>query len=214
MFQGYNFKQLSSGVVERTFDEGAFRGETTLHQKAFSLVNKKSRKALSCVDGDSPRLIQEKYIKTSTSQQFQLNDKDQLVSVGCGGKIMTAMPTRSASDFECKSGIGMGFEYANDSPISRQQWRFYDYGIVNVACGRWSGNLTISSIEDYDTFEELPYKDSVTFSFINPFTRMAITAASLSSLLTLFQKLPSLSLLLRAFFRLTDLSPMLALVLW
>jgi len=178
----YNFNQDdTTGIVKRTFEEDAFLGGASLHQKKFSLVNSKSGKALTCktVEGGSPRyrLAQEKYDKSSTLQQFKLNVYDQLESVGCAGKVIEAMPI--GDTFQCKGGIGLSLE-ANDGVSSEatQQWRFYNYGIVNVACGAQKGNLTISAVENYDTMKEIPHKGDVTFSLVNPFNGMAITAVS------------------------------------
>ena len=46
----------------------------------------------------------------------------------------------------CVDGNHLELEESNHLE-NNQKWRFYDDGIVNVACGRKSGNLAISQIE-------------------------------------------------------------------
>ena len=55
-----------------------------------------------------------------------------------------------------------------------QEWRNYEYGLANLACGHSKGNLTITAIED-DSFETIPYLEHVSFSFVNPFTGTAMS---------------------------------------
>lgn len=51
---------------------------------------------------------------------------------------------------------------------NKQKWRFYDNGIVNLYCGRESGNLAITEIED-NAFRVIPKLDDIEFSIVNPF---------------------------------------------
>ena len=68
---------------------------------------------------------------------------------------------------------GMGLELLAETSKT-QEWRNYEYGLVNVACGHSNGNLALTAIEN-DSFEKISYLDHVSFLFVNPFNDMAIT---------------------------------------
>ena len=111
------------------------------------------------------RLVQQEYDETDTSQQFKLNDKDQLESVGCPGKVITAFV------FKCYGGAGLIL--GSDTASQVQKWRFYENGIVNLACGRKNGNLAITAIED-NSFDHIPHLGAIRFSLVNPSSGKAI----------------------------------------
>ena len=165
----YTFPQdQDTGAVDRTFAQTAFADGTSLHDKAFSLVNSDTGKALSLSSGSdcaSLRIIDEVYNVTDSHQHFKLNDKDQLESVACTGKVFTLSG-------ECIGGAGLVLSDSN-AASQAQKWRLYEDGIVNLACGRMNGNLAITSVED-DALSDIPYLDDISFSFVNPSTGKAI----------------------------------------
>ena len=110
-----------SGIIVRTFEDDGFQGNTNLHDKPFALVDSNGH-ALACVAGH--RIVREKYNKASTSrfQLFRLNENEQLVSVGCVGKMVTAMTMDGLDEFQCKNGIGLGLtDSDNINDILRQK---------------------------------------------------------------------------------------------
>ena len=87
---GYNFvQQENSGLVVRTFEEPAFHGSETLHDRLFSLVNPYTNKALTVVGCsiNTPLLMQD-HDESLTSQQFKLNEHDELESAECSTKVI------------------------------------------------------------------------------------------------------------------------------
>lgn len=167
---GYNFEQDEGGLVSRTFAEQSFKGGETLYDRVFSLVNKQTGNALSLVDCNAtPRIVVEKYNKERILQQFKLNPHDQLESTACAGKVISLL---GPNPFECMDGVGLSC--VHDAPLhdDKNKWRFYENGIVNLACGRANGNLAVTVVED-DSFDLL-YLDDIQFSIVNPFNGLAI----------------------------------------
>ena len=72
----------------------------------------------------------------------------------------------------CVYGNKLILEDSNPNDSS-QKWRFYNDGMVNVACGRESGNLAITQIND-DIFDDTTLFHVLQFSFVNPSTGQAI----------------------------------------
>ena len=171
---GYSFAQdKNTGVTDRSFREQAFTGDLTIHQKPFSLVNPSTGKALGFVEDPSGVfLIQQDYAETDENQQFLLNANDQLVSVKYPSQVITAMPL-GGDTFRCSEGIGIRLGPLGGNSDS-QKWRNYEFGLVNVACGRSSGNFTLTAIET-DSVENIPFLDHISFSIVNRFNGSAIT---------------------------------------
>ena len=80
--------------------------------------------------------------------------------------------TRQNNDY-CIDGNVLILEDSNSDDMS-QKWRFYENGIVNLACGRMNGNLAISQIND-DNFDQISLFEELQFSFVNPSNNKAIT---------------------------------------
>ena len=70
---GYSFDQNSQGIVNRTFREPAFNGDqsASLHERKFSLVNSKTKKALS-VPRENGALIFSNFDKSNSGMQFKV----------------------------------------------------------------------------------------------------------------------------------------------
>lgn len=171
---GYNFAQHdNSGVVSRTFEEQSFHGSENLHDRIFTLVSPSTNKAIGAVDCTEslPHLTMQDYDLSRRLQQFKLNENDQLKSVECSGKVLTAIGD-DPDNFECLDGVGLFLDdpRADDNA---QQWRIYNNGIVNVACGRENGNLAITNIDD-DIFEGIARLDHIQFSIVNPYNGFAV----------------------------------------
>lgn len=180
---GYNFvQQENSGLVVRTFEEPAFHGSETLHDRLFSLVNPYTNKALTVVGCsiNTPLLMQD-HDESLTSQQFKLNEHDELESAECSTKVIGL----SGPDaFECFNGVKLVLQDKTGSPNDpKQKWKFYDYGIVNDACGLESGNLAITEIDD-DSFNDISYLDRIHWSFINPFNGKALGVEDVSAFIS------------------------------
>ena len=73
----------------------------------------------------------------------------------------------SPDDSDCVGGAVLQLAQKDDHD-DKQKWRVYDNGIVNLHCGRESGNLAITQIED-NKFRDIPKLDNVEFSIVNPF---------------------------------------------
>ena len=79
------------------------------------------------------------------------------------GKVVTL----SSADSGCIGGAALELG-AKDDDDTKQKWRFYDNGIVNLHCGRDSGNLAVTQIND-DSFRTVQELDKVKFSIVNSF---------------------------------------------
>merc|ERR1719203_2208252 len=69
-----------------------------------------------------------------------------------------------------------GFKLSSNSACD-QEWKFYDYGIVNNACGNRHRNLTMTSFPDgsLETLTNIaPLERSVSFSLVYSSTGMAL----------------------------------------
>ena len=76
------------------------------------------------------------------------------------------MVALSPADSNCDGGAVLQLS-AKDDHDSKQKWRVYDNGILNLHCGRKSGNLAITEIED-NNFRDIPELDNIEFSIVNP----------------------------------------------
>ena len=146
-----------------------------LHDKVFALVNPNTGHALSlsgsvqngiCANN---RIVQQEYTASNSRQQFKLNNEDQLESVSCPEKVITASGV-------CNGGAGLTLS-ASDPASQAQKWRFYDDGLVNLECGRMNGNLAITEIKD-NSFDGIPRLDDIRFSLVNPSTGKAISVGA------------------------------------
>ena len=88
---------------------------------------------------------------------------------GCSSNSCTVTLTKK--DY-CTDGNKLTLKASNPSDAS-QKWRFYDDGIVNLACGRTNGNFAITQVSD-DNFQDIPLFEELQFSFVNPFSGEAI----------------------------------------
>ena len=77
------------------------------------------------------------------------------------------MVSLSSADSNCLGGAVLQLAQKNDHD-NKQKWRFYDNGIVNHHCGRESGNLAITEIED-NNFRDIPDLNNIEFSIVNPY---------------------------------------------
>ena len=220
----YNFPQdAETGVVERTFKQDAFMGDSTaaLTERKFSLVNPETNMALEVRDC-SISLKMSDHKEELPSQQFKITANDQLESVYCPEKVLSVQVQRTS--WMCKRGddkVGLVTVNGVSKPESSvcnskkgcsndctidpipindycvdgnklhltksrpndisQKWRFYDNGIMNLACRReplFQG-LVISQIND-DEFQELSLFEDVDISFVN--NGMAISVGEAVSL--------------------------------
>jgi hypothetical protein len=168
----YNYRQQDdTGLVVRTFEEQAFHGAETLHDRVFSLVDPLTGKALSvlsCVI-ETP-LVMQNFDRSLPFQQFKLNENDELESAGCGGKVISLI---GPEEFECLEGIKLVLKDKLGTSDEKKKWRFYENGIVNLACGYESGNLAITQVED-GSFHDISYLDKIHWHFLNPYNGKAI----------------------------------------
>ena len=79
--------------------------------------------------------------------------------------------TRTHNDY-CMDGNRLILKASNPADAS-QKWRFYDDGIVNLACGRTNGNFAMTQISD-DNFQDIALFEELQFSFVNPSSGEAI----------------------------------------
>ena len=89
---------------------------------------------------------------------------------GCSNNSCSVTLTKN--DY-CVDGNKLTLKPSNPQDKS-QQWRFYDDGIVNVACGRTNGNLAMTQISD-DVFNNIALFEELQFSFVNPSSGRAIS---------------------------------------
>jgi hypothetical protein len=168
----YNYRQQDdTGFVVRTFEEQAFHGAETLHDRVFSLVDPLTGKALSvlsCVI-DTP-LVMQNFNRLLPFQQFKLNKNDELESAECDGKVISLL---GPEEFACLQGIKLVLKDKSGTSDEKKKWRFYENGIVNLACGRESGNLAITQVKD-DSFNDISFLDKIHWYFINPYNGKAI----------------------------------------
>ena len=75
--------------------------------------------------------------------------------------------TLSSAISDCIGGAVLELG-AKDDDDTKQKWRFYDNGIVNLHCGRESGNLAVTQIND-DSFRTIQKLDDIKFSIVNSF---------------------------------------------
>jgi hypothetical protein len=169
----YTFAQNAQGLVSRNFRAG-FHVSKSVTSKKFFLVNPSTSKALSILNCE--RLVVEDHDKEQTSQQFQLNENDEIVSPSCSSKVITA-------DEKCLHGNVL-LLYNTQLNSNTQKWRFYEDGIVNLQCGRRNENLAITSIPD-NSFHDIPYIDDIEFYISNAFNELSISVGDAVSHLTL-----------------------------
>jgi hypothetical protein len=81
-----------------------FKIDLEPYRKKFSIVNPSTRKALSSTA--DCRVVWQAFEKSKISQQFELTSYDQLESVACPGKVVSASLT---SKWDCrKNGLSIG----------------------------------------------------------------------------------------------------------
>eukprot|EP00584_Thalassiosira_punctigera_P027883 CAMPEP_0172576342 /NCGR_PEP_ID=MMETSP1067-20121228/137666_1 /TAXON_ID=265564 ORGANISM="Thalassiosira punctigera, Strain Tpunct2005C2" /NCGR_SAMPLE_ID=MMETSP1067 /ASSEMBLY_ACC=CAM_ASM_000444 /LENGTH=2652 /DNA_ID=CAMNT_0013369009 /DNA_START=2375 /DNA_END=10333 /DNA_ORIENTATION=- len=173
----YNFKQhQNTGVVMRVFSGDS----TSAGPQYFYLTNPLTGKVLglsrgSCADLTRIEVQLRIYDNGNIdSQQFSLTNDGRLESKACSNKVLSNN-WNVGGIHSCRHGNELVLRPIITTDADLQRWTFVrdGSGIVNSRCGKWSGNLAISAIED-DSITKIDYTDTIPVQFINPETNMAI----------------------------------------
>eukprot|EP00956_Cyclotella_meneghiniana_P018120 scaffold29932_cov35-Cyclotella_meneghiniana.AAC.1 len=104
------------------------------------------------------------------------NDGDDVALQECKLQQKSSDSVDVISDDYCADGNRLELE-ESDHLKKKQKWRFYEDGIVNVACGRKSGNLAITQVNK-NHFNEISLFEELEFSFVNPSNGLAISVGA------------------------------------